>query len=205
MGSDPYPAEGAPGCPKADSPKCPTTCRSDAAGDHVDFAHDKYSFDGKVTSASGEVGIQQMILAGGPVETAFTVYSDFENYASGVYQHVTGENVGGHAVKIVGWGEDTGVKYWKVANSWNPYWGERGYFRILRGVDHCGIEDDVVATSPDSTWHRGVTPSTACEDQETQTDCEKLSCTWCYIEYFKIGFCKKPHFDCNKTDDALVV
>ena len=25
---------------------------------------------------------------GGPVETAFTVYTDFENYASGIYAHV---------------------------------------------------------------------------------------------------------------------
>merc|ERR1712107_29330 len=24
---------------------------------------------------------------------------------------------------MVGWGVDHGVKYWKVANSWNPYWG----------------------------------------------------------------------------------
>merc|ERR1711971_410693 len=41
----------------------------------------------------------------------------------------------------------------KVANSWNPYWGEKGYFRILRGVNHCGIEDEAVATSANSTWH----------------------------------------------------
>merc|ERR1712232_475983 len=42
--------------------------------------------------------------AGGPVETAFTVYSDFENYAGGIYHHVSGSMAGGHAVKIVGWG-----------------------------------------------------------------------------------------------------
>ena len=47
------------------------------------------------------------------VETAFTVYSDFENYAGGVYKHVSGSSVGGHAVKIVGWGVDKGTKYWK--------------------------------------------------------------------------------------------
>ena len=32
-----------------------------------------------------EAGIQRMIMQGGPVETAFTVYSDFENYVSGIY------------------------------------------------------------------------------------------------------------------------
>ena len=45
-----------------------------------------------------------------------------------------------------------GVEYWKVANSWNPFWGESGFFRIKRGVDECGIEDNVMANSPDSKW-----------------------------------------------------
>jgi len=198
QGEDPYPSEGQDGCPAAKSPKCPTSCSADAAETHSNFTQDKYSFDGKVISASGERAIQQMILAGGPAETAFTVYSDFEDYESGVYQHTVGKKAGGHAVKIVGWGVDNGVKYWKVANSWNPYWGERGYFRILRGSNHCGIEDEVVATSANATWHQGVTKSTACEDQEKQSDCESLGCNWCYIQYFKMGWCKKPDFHCPK-------
>jgi hypothetical protein len=27
--------------------------------------------------------------------------------------------------------------------SWNPFWGENGYFRIKRGNDECGIESQV--------------------------------------------------------------
>ena len=77
-----------------------------------DFA--RYSFKGQIQTASGETAIQQMIMEGGPVETAFSVYSDFENYAGGVYTHQTGSLAGGHAVKFVGWGVDNGVKYWKV-------------------------------------------------------------------------------------------
>ena len=42
--------------------------------------------------------------------------------------------------------------YWKVANSWNPYWGEHGYFRIKRGENECGIEDNIAASAPDATW-----------------------------------------------------
>mmetsp|Transcript_61852 Transcript_61852/g.143954 ORF Transcript_61852/g.143954 Transcript_61852/m.143954 type:complete len:365 (+) Transcript_61852:45-1139(+) len=146
-GSDPYPSEGEPGCPEAESPSCPTECSSGASGEHADFARDKLSFHGHVESASGEKEIQRMIMKGGPVETAFTVYSDFENYASGIYHHVTGHMAGGHAVKFVGWGVEDGVKYWKVANSWNPYWGEQGYFRIRRGSNECGIEDTVTGSS----------------------------------------------------------
>ena len=103
-------------------------------------------------SASGATRIKQMVMEGGPVETAFTVYSDFENYAGGVYTHVSGSVAGGHAVKMVGWGVDGGTKYWKVANSWNPYWGEKGFFRIVRGKNECGIEDQVTGSPSGAKW-----------------------------------------------------
>ena len=94
----------------------------------------------------GSLGRRPVIMEGGPVETAFTVYSDFENYAGGIYHHVSGGMAGGHAVKFVGWGVDNGQKYWKVANSWNPYWGEKGYFRIVRGTNEGGIEHQVIGS-----------------------------------------------------------
>lgn len=57
--------------------------------------------------------------------------------------------LGGHAVKIIGWGTENGSPYWLVANSWNTDWGDLGgYFKILRGVDECGIESSIVAGMP---------------------------------------------------------
>ena len=99
-----------------------STSDASASGSHATWAQDKITFNGNVQSTGGEAGIQQMIMAGGPVSTAFTVFSDFENYAGGIYHHVNGTMAGGHAVKFVGWGVENNVKYWKVANSWNPYW-----------------------------------------------------------------------------------
>jgi cathepsin B len=154
QGNDPYPAEGAPGCPQQSSPQCPRKCDAGASADHKDFSTDKYTFTGGTQSASGEQEIQQAIMAGGPVETAFTVYTDFANYGSGIYHHVSGSVEGGHAVRIVGWGVENGNKYWKVANSWNPYWGEKGYFRIKRGNSECGIEDGVTFSGADATWSK---------------------------------------------------
>merc|ERR1739838_1231212 len=68
-------------------------------------------------------------------------YSDDKIHAKSVY----GGALGGHAIKIVGWGVEDGTPYWKVANSWNEGWGDNGYFKILRGKNECGIEGQIVA------------------------------------------------------------
>jgi len=150
VGDDPYPSEGAAGCPSESSPRGPTKCDSSATGEHKDFESDKYTFSGRVQSASGAKAIKQFMMEGGTCEVAFTVYSDFENYASGIYKHTSGSMAGGHAVKFVGWGVENGQEYWKVANSWNPYWGEKGYFRIAPGQG--GIDDECVGSAATATW-----------------------------------------------------
>ena len=102
-------------------------------------------FDGKRRKLGVEVGDERRGLYA-------RAYADFEDYVSGVYQPNTTEVIGGHAVRIVGWGTDGGVKYWKVANSWNPFWGEDGYFRIVRGTNEGGLEQNAVAAAANSTW-----------------------------------------------------
>lgn len=64
-----------------------------------------------------------------------TVCSNFENLISlssieGVYQHVHGLPVGGHAIKILGWGTENGTSYWLGANSWNTDWGDNGKIQL---------------------------------------------------------------------------
>jgi cathepsin B len=128
------------------TPKCPRACDANSTYT-TPFAKDKHVFKSSYSIGSDPTQIQQEILTNGPVEAAFSVYADFESYKSGVYRHVTGDYLGGHAIKILGWGVDTTSKlpYWLVANSWNTDWGEQGFFRILRGQDECGIEDSIVA------------------------------------------------------------
>jgi cathepsin B len=153
QGDDPYPAEGQPGCPSQRSPACPRQCDANAQAPHNDFNNDKYSYTGNTNNYRTVEAIQQAIMTGGPIATAFTVYADFENYVGGIYHHVSGSSVGGHAVRFVGWGVENGVKYWKVANSWNPYWGENGYFRIIRGTNEGNIEGQGIASADNVQWN----------------------------------------------------
>jgi len=125
------------------TPACTGTCENGAV-----WANDKHYGATTYAVDSDETSIMQEIYANGPVEGAFTVYADFPTYRSGVYRHVTGEELGGHAIKIIGWGVDANVPYWTVANSWNSDWGNKGFFNIARGTDECGIEDGIVAGTP---------------------------------------------------------
>ena len=124
------------------TPKCKKSCRE---GYNVSYSDDKHKVSSHYSIANDEEQIKNEIYLNGPVEAAFTVYSDFPNYKSGVYKYTTGNALGGHAIKILGWGVENNVPYWLVANSWNPDWGDKGFFKILRGSNECGIEASVVA------------------------------------------------------------
>lgn len=45
---------------------------------------------------------------------------------------MSGSELGGHAIKILGWGEENGVPYWLAANSWNTDWGDNGEAHLFR-------------------------------------------------------------------------
>ncbi|PIC24798.1 hypothetical protein B9Z55_017979 [Caenorhabditis nigoni] len=143
-----------PECPEdtEPTPKCIQACTSNNTYP-TPYLQDKH-FGATAYAVGKKVEqIQTEILKNGPVEVAFTVYEDFYQYKNGVYVHTSGASLGGHAVKILGWGVDNGTPYWLVANSWNVNWGEKGYFRIIRGLNECGIEHSAVAGIPDLTRH----------------------------------------------------
>ena len=84
----------------------------------------------------------------GPLQACFTVYENFYTFfdatPTGVYTSYSGNVVGGHCVKMVGWGVDAAAgPYWLFANSWDYTWGDNGYFRMSLGNNLCGIEAQV--------------------------------------------------------------
>lgn len=44
-----------------------------------------------------------------------------------------------HEVTVVGYGRESGTDYWLIKNSWDTWFGENGYFKIIRGRGHCGV------------------------------------------------------------------
>jgi hypothetical protein len=94
-----------------------------------------------------------------PIPTSMTVFEDFLFYKSGVYHHVTGEALGGHAVLIVGYNDDEG--YWIVKNSWGREWGEDGLFRVRYDDDdtYLGQAGSLIRASDADIPYRIQTPA----------------------------------------------
>lgn len=59
--------------------------------------------------------IKYELYHNGPMLMGLSIFEDFMNYESGIYKYTTGENIGGHAMKLVGYGEDPveGL-YWEL-------------------------------------------------------------------------------------------
>ncbi|CAM6095361.1 unnamed protein product [Calypogeia fissa] len=136
---------GHPGCsPEFQTPVCSKSCIGDDLwSESKHFATSAYYVD------SDPEELKLELYTNGPFELSFEVYEDFAHYTSGVYQFTAGDYMGGHAVKLIGWGTtEEGVDYWTIVNSWNEEWGEGGYFRIVRGTNECEIEQGATAGIP---------------------------------------------------------
>ena len=101
---------------------------------------------------SGEKEIMAEVYARGPVAAGIDA-NLLDEYTGGILdQPADYEYEINHIVAIVGWGETKkGEKYWIVRNSWGEYWGEMGFFRIVRGKKALGIEDECSWATP-ASW-----------------------------------------------------
>lgn len=76
------------------------------------------------------------------------MYEDLIIYKRGIYRHAYGDYLGRLPVKVLGWGIDDGIKYWKVANSWNNDWGEKGFIRISRSDSSLHLDEKLITAMP---------------------------------------------------------
>lgn len=115
-----------------------------------------YHIPGTEKEGASEENIRTEIFRFGPVTTGYKVYADFYNFdpKTEIYEYdEVSPQVGGHAVILIGWGEEIKnnilTKFWWIKNSWGEDWGIGGYFKMIRGVNNCELEENVVAGLPD--------------------------------------------------------
>jgi len=102
----------------------------------------------KFAADQNEDNIAKMLYETGPLAVAINA-TPLQFYFWGVFDpwfqwicDPTGLN---HGVLIVGYGNNGSKDYWIVKNSWGSWWGESGYFRIVKGTGACGINTYVIS------------------------------------------------------------
>lgn len=69
--------------------------------------------------------VKTALASGYPVVAGINIYSNFYDYAGGIYSRASGSALGGHAMCIVGYDDSRGVL--KIVNSWGEGWGDVGF------------------------------------------------------------------------------
>jgi len=96
----------------------------------------------KITSSGTVVSMvdrKNYLTNVGPCSAVMHVFDDFYSYGTGVYHHVTGNDVGLHCVEVIGYSE--AEQCWICKNSWGSGWGGAGgFFKI--GYGEAGIDTE---------------------------------------------------------------
>jgi len=101
------------------------------------------------TSACSEDQMASLLVQYGPLSACLNA-DPMQSYGGGVDNPPDCDPSSiDHCITIVGYGVDSasGLKYWKIKNSWGTGWGESGYYRLIRGTGACGINTVITIAS----------------------------------------------------------
>eukprot|EP00929_Paragymnodinium_shiwhaense_P119191 TRINITY_DN9106_c0_g1_i1.p1 TRINITY_DN9106_c0_g1~~TRINITY_DN9106_c0_g1_i1.p1 ORF type:complete len:789 (-),score=217.90 TRINITY_DN9106_c0_g1_i1:189-2555(-) len=134
-----------------------------------------------VRCANGDIAcIMDAIYHKGPVFASISAESGLMHqyvpgngvYADDVYvKHANETHMGMHAVVLHGWGTSaSGIDYWIGRNSWGDSWGEGGLFKIRRGTNEVGVEDEIYFANADPMEPANVSGDCV-KVQQVETTC----------------------------------
>merc|ERR1712194_232035 len=107
------------------------------------------TIDGYVLVEPGdELALMDSLRSNGPHYVAIDAsHKDFGFYVSGVYYNPDCKSDNDdldHAVLAVGFGTEDGQDYWLIKNSWSTHWGDKGFVKMARKDNNCGIATDAI-------------------------------------------------------------
>lgn len=108
--------------------QCYTCWPEDGCQALYDYNRLTVSEHGKVV---GAFQIRAEILARGPISCGVDATDNMDSYKGGLYAEFKEKPQINHVISVVGWGEEDGVQYWIVRNSWGEPWGEGGFMRLV--------------------------------------------------------------------------
>lgn len=105
--------------------------------------------NGAIDFPKNETQMAQWLVQNGPISIGLNAAA-MQFYRAGIshpHRFLCRPGKLDHGVLIVGFGVaeyplfNKSLPYWIVKNSWGPTWGEKGYYRIFRGDNTCGISE----------------------------------------------------------------
>lgn len=119
----------------------------------------------KVVPKDDLEALKDALYTKGPLGVAIDASDQkFRFYTEGVYNNKDCNRTQlDHVVTLVGYGEEDGIPFFKIRNSWSKFWGNEGYIKMAQEHD-CGIQTDAVYAivdeekakeargSPSSNW-----------------------------------------------------
>jgi len=96
------------------------------------------------TRDADEDTMRKLVYEHGAVITSIDASQPWSQYKGGVFSGCDSDYRINHAVTVVGYGTQDGEDYWLVKNSWGDRWGDKGFIKMKRGVQMCGIGKKMV-------------------------------------------------------------
>ncbi|EFN55280.1 hypothetical protein CHLNCDRAFT_35526 [Chlorella variabilis] len=90
----------------------------------------------------GAHAMRAEVFRRGPISCSIDASEGLDKYTGGIYTEYNPEPQTNHIVSVVGWGEEDGIPFWIVRNSWGQPWGEQGFFRIVTSEAFDGRGND---------------------------------------------------------------